>query len=115
MPDAIREIPINVFLLALLWTAIGAAAPAGSVVLMWAIGLSPKPDWVTLWHQGASTAVLAGIAFWRKHKAYLALPPTLQEVKALVTTTAQVTEQTGPATVKVTTVSETHSEPLVKD
>ena len=114
MPEAIKEIPINVFLLALLWTAVGAAAPAGSVILMWAIGLSPRPDWITLWHQAASTGVLAGIGFWRKHKAYLSLPPTLREVKELVAT-AQVIEQAGQPTIKVTTLSETHTEPLVKE
>ena len=104
MPDAIKQISPKIFLLCFLWIAVGAVAPAALVVLMWLSGMASMPDWATLLHSSASSGGIAIAAFWRKHKAYLQLPPTLREVKALVATVT--TEQTTQVT---TTVSESHT------
>ncbi len=112
MSEAVKQISLKVFLLAVLWTFAVAFGPAALVGLMWMCGAAPRPDWPTLWHQSAGTGFFAALAFWRKHKAYLALPPTLERVKDLVSvsTTSEVKQQIGPNTELKATVTETHLE-----
>ena len=110
MPEAIKQIRASVFLLGALWAFVAAALPMCGVIGLWLTGMAAKPDWMTLWHSAAFHGGLGVVAFWRKNKALLQLPPMLAEVKSLVTTSAQMTEQAGQPAKLVTTVTEVHAE-----
>jgi hypothetical protein len=110
MPDSIKKIPPTVWLLGLVWCALGAFGPAAAVVLAWLAGMTAKPDWPTLWHQSVPTAAVAAIAYWQKYKADVRLPAWAQEAMDLAhdvkrTEATQVITQPGAAPITIRTVA----------
>jgi len=101
-----KQIPLTVFILGMLWAAASAAASAGPLLLY---QLSQHHvDWSAIaWVAGPAGLFGAG-GFVKKYQALLQLPPDLQMARELaqqVTTTTKTTEDgTTTKTVEKTTV-----------
>jgi hypothetical protein len=110
------KIPLHVFALGMAWAIISAMAPLGILIYDWVTRWSDPPDPTMLIHVGLVCAAGGAIAYWRKYKALLQLPPELELARQLasqvktVTTTETVEHLTHPTATVTTTVEETKTE-----
>ena len=101
----------------MVWTVCLSMAPVGVMLVYWLQHWDDAPDWNMFAQVFATCAIGAVIAYWRKYKALLALPPSLELARELatqvktVTTTETVTTQQHPAAIVTTTVEETKVTP----
>jgi hypothetical protein len=100
----------------MVWCIASSMAPLAVLILDWTARWTDPPDPTMLWHVGLTCAIGGGVAFWRKYKALLQLPPDLALARELasqvktVTTTKTVEHQTHPTAEVTTTVEETKTE-----
>ena len=73
-----NQVPLKVWLLGLLWAIISAMPPVGVLLIDWLQRWNDPPDPVMIWHLAATCAIGGAVAYWRKHKALLKLPPSVQ-------------------------------------
>jgi hypothetical protein len=113
-----KQIPISVFLLALLWAAISAMAPVGVLLWRWVSLWQDPPDWRIIGPVAITCAGTGAWGFYQKYKAQIALPPAWAEARDLlsqmktVTTVETVEQQTHPTATVTTTVQETKMTPI---
>ena len=104
---------MQVFVLGMAWAAISAMAPAAVLVINWTARWADPPDWNMVGQVALTCAVGGIIGYWRKYKALLQLPPSLEMARELasqvttVTTTETVEKQAFPPATVTTTVEET--------
>lgn len=107
------KIPLKVFLLGMIWTVCLSMAPVGVMLVYWLQHWDDAPDWNMFAQVFVTCAIGAVVAYWRKYKALLALPPSLEMARELatqvktVTTTEMVEHQTHPTATVTTTVEQT--------
>lgn len=83
MPEAIKKVPLNVWLLGLLWASIYACSPVALLVLDALSDGKPLPSWHTVCRLSVGCAALGAGGYWRKHIALLQLPPVVEAAKEM--------------------------------
>ena len=105
------KVPVSIFALGLVWAMVLAAIPAGGLLVYWTQTYQDGMDWNALLATAGPGALAGAVAYWRKNKALLELPPGLEMARELVeqSRTTQATDAQGTVTqtVKETQVTET--------
>jgi len=105
------KVPVSIFALGLVWAMVLAAIPAGGLLVYWTQTYQDGMDWNALLATAGPSALAGAVAYWRKNKALLELPPGLEMARELVeqSRTTQATDAQGTVTqtVKETQVTET--------
>lgn len=111
------QIPLRVFLLALVWTTVSAMAPVGVLLWRWISLWQDPPDWRII---GPVAITCGGIGAWgfiQKCKAQIQLPPAWAQARDLIaqmkreTTVVTEEQQKNPPAKVTTTVKETEMVP----
>jgi hypothetical protein len=89
MSEALKKIPLRVFLLGLLWAAISACAPVGLLIWDWTANWDDPLDWAMIGRQALLTGGMGAYGFYRKHVALLQLPPEIEAAKGLAAQSAE--------------------------
>jgi hypothetical protein len=92
---------------------LAAMGPVAVLLINWTNRWSDPPDWMIVGQVAAACAITGGVAYWRKYRALIQLPPLwaaardlAQQVKTVTTTETLERTQNPPGTIK-TTVEET--------
>lgn len=93
MSDIIKKVSLKVWLLGLLWAAVAACYPVGILLYDWVHRWDDPPDWTMVWHLAVGCALAGAIAYVRKHRALLQLPPALEEARSLARESAEAAKQ----------------------